>query len=166
MLLFAGLVVFSPGAWAQEEEPEAAAEEAVDGAMAEHPDGLQYAAAQLAEGDVKAAMPLVEKYVIPAGAALPFLLSPASSASSWRVVGTPIKQRVDETLGRFAGKLVFKNMHDLRLVGRVGAFRYQCSEFAAVLAAAGFAIGMAFQGTLGSFASGILLLVFPSLQGG
>ena len=40
------------------------------------------------------------------------------------------------------------------------------TSFAAILAAAGFAIGMAFQGTLGNFASGIMLLVFRPFKVG
>jgi len=34
------------------------------------------------------------------------------------------------------------------------------SAFAAILAAAGFAVGMALQGTLGNFAAGVMLLMF------
>ncbi len=40
------------------------------------------------------------------------------------------------------------------------------SGFVAILAAAGFAVGMALQGSLGNFASGMLILVFKPYQAG
>ena len=45
-------------------------------------------------------------------------------------------------------------------------FGIQTASFAAVLAAAGFAVGMAFQGTLGNFSAGIMLLAFRPFKVG
>ena len=45
-------------------------------------------------------------------------------------------------------------------------FGIQTASFAAVLAAAGFAIGLAFQGTLGNFSAGVMLLVFRPFKVG
>ncbi len=46
------------------------------------------------------------------------------------------------------------------LLGALSLLGISVASFAAVVAAAGFAIGLAFQGTLSNFAAGVLLLVF------
>ena len=45
-------------------------------------------------------------------------------------------------------------------IGVLGYFNVDVTAFAAILAAMSFAVGMALQGTLGNFASGIMLLLF------
>ena len=83
-----------------------------------------------------------------------------------RVITGPVCKRVDETLGRFAGKFVFYSVMTCVVIGVASTVGINVTSFAAVLAAAGFAIGMAFQGTLGNFAAGILLLVFRPFKVG
>ncbi len=77
-----------------------------------------------------------------------------------RVSSAPICKRVDETLGKFVGKLVFNVVMVGTLMAVLSYFGVNVTSFAAILGAAGFAIGLAFQGTLSNFAAGILLLVF------
>jgi small conductance mechanosensitive channel len=48
----------------------------------------------------------------------------------------------------------------------LGIFGVETTSFAAVLAGAGLAIGMAFSGTLGSFAAGVMLLAFRPFKVG
>lgn len=83
-----------------------------------------------------------------------------------RVVSQPVCRRVDETLGKFIGKMVFY----LIMAGVVGAVLSKLGAplggLAAMLAAAGFAIGLAFQGTLSNFAAGVLMLVFRPFKVG
>lgn len=83
-----------------------------------------------------------------------------------RVVSQPVCRRVDETLGKFIGKMVFY----LIMSGVVGAVLSKLGAplggLAAMLAAAGFAIGLAFQGTLSNFAAGVLMLVFRPFKVG
>lgn len=83
-----------------------------------------------------------------------------------RVVSQPVRKRVDETLGKFVGKMVFY----LVLFGVSGAVLSSLGAplggLAALLAAAGFAIGLAFQGTLSNFAAGVLMLVFRPFKVG
>ncbi|MEM9827197.1 MAG: mechanosensitive ion channel domain-containing protein, partial [Planctomycetota bacterium] len=83
-----------------------------------------------------------------------------------RIVSGPICKKVDETLGRFAGKAIFYSV----MAGVVGAVLSKMGAplggLAAMLAAAGFAIGLAFQGTLSNFASGVLMLVFRPFKVG
>lgn len=70
------------------------------------------------------------------------------------------KAKVDETLARF-----FSNMgkYAIMLLGGLailGMFGVDTTSFAAVIAALGFAVGMAMSGLLGNFAAGIMLLIF------
>jgi small conductance mechanosensitive channel len=55
---------------------------------------------------------------------------------------------VDATLTRFFAKLTRYLILIGAVLGCLGVFGIQTASFAAVLAAAGFAVGMAFQGTL------------------
>ncbi|WP_146457150.1 mechanosensitive ion channel family protein [Rubripirellula tenax] len=82
------------------------------------------------------------------------------------VISRPVCRRVDETLGRFIGKIVFYCI----MLGVTGAVLSKLGAplggLAAMLAAAGFAVGLAFQGTLSNFASGVLMLVFRPFKVG
>ena len=70
------------------------------------------------------------------------------------------KRDFDATLTRFFAKLARYLILIGAVLGCLGVFGIQTASFAAVLAAAGFAVGMAFQGTLGNIAAGIMLLAF------
>jgi small conductance mechanosensitive channel len=63
----------------------------------------------------------------------------------------------DATLTRFFAKLGRYLILIGAVLGCLGVFGIQTASFTAVLAAAGFAIGMAFQGTLGNFSAGVML---------
>ena len=83
-----------------------------------------------------------------------------------RVTSTPICKRVDETLGKFIGKLIFNIIIVSAFLVVLSKYGVNVTTFTAVLGAAGFAVGLAFQGTLSNFASGILLLVFRPFKVG
>jgi small conductance mechanosensitive channel len=76
------------------------------------------------------------------------------------------KKNFDATLTRFFAKFTRYLILLGAVLGCLGVFGIQTASFAAVLAAAGFAVGMAFQGTLGNFAAGIMLLVFRPFKVG
>ncbi len=76
------------------------------------------------------------------------------------------RAKVDRTLALFFGKLVRWLVVVLGLLVVLGMFGIETASFAVVLGAAGFAIGMALQGTLGNFASGVMLLVFRPFRVG
>lgn len=77
-----------------------------------------------------------------------------------RSIGGMVSKKVDVTLGKFLAKAI-RNLIMLVVamvaLERVGV---NVTGLAAVLAAAGFAVGMALQGTLQNFAAGIMLLLF------
>ncbi len=83
-----------------------------------------------------------------------------------KLISSPINSRVDQTLGRFVEKLVYRGMIACGLLFVLNYFGVRSTSFAAVIAASGFAIGLAFQGTLSNFASGILLMVFRPFKVG
>jgi small conductance mechanosensitive channel len=121
----------------------------------------------LSNGDLSALVTIGDRFLLPVLSAL-LILIVAYFLSSFisRLASQPITRRVDETLGRFIGKLVFYSIMTFTLLGILGMFGISVASFAAVIAAAGFAIGLAFQGTLSNFAAGILLLVFRPFKVG
>ncbi|MEZ4287274.1 MAG: mechanosensitive ion channel family protein [Polyangiales bacterium] len=78
-----------------------------------------------------------------------------------RTVGRALDNRkFDPTLSKFFSNASWYLILIAAVLSVLGIFGIQTTSFAAMLAAAGFAVGMAFQGTLGNFAAGIMLLVF------
>ncbi|GAB5496616.1 MAG: mechanosensitive ion channel [Phycisphaerales bacterium] len=70
------------------------------------------------------------------------------------------KANVDETLARFFGNMGKYAIMVLGGLAVLSTFGIDTTSFAAVIAAAGFAVGMAMSGLLGNFAAGIMLLIF------
>ena len=71
-----------------------------------------------------------------------------------------VRAKVDATLIGFCGHLLFMLMMTLVVVSAIAKLGVQTASFTAVLAAAGFAIGFALQGSLGNFAAGVMLIIF------
>ena len=70
------------------------------------------------------------------------------------------KGSVDITLTRFVAILASMAVKVLVVISALGIFGVPTASFAAILGGAGLAVGLALQGTLGSFAAGVMLLVF------
>jgi small conductance mechanosensitive channel len=77
-----------------------------------------------------------------------------------------IKSRIEATLAKFFGKLVKTAIIVIAVVMCLGKFGVSTASLAAVIAAAGFAVGLAFQGSLSNFSSGVMLLVFRPFKVG
>ncbi|MEM7474327.1 MAG: CvpA family protein [Planctomycetota bacterium] len=111
--------------------------------------------------------PDLVQYVAPAISALLIIIVGYFVAKTLsRLIGKPVTNRVDETLGKFVSKIVFYVMMTCVLLAVLGMFGVNVTSFAAILGAAGFAVGLAFQGTLANFAAGVLLLVFRPFKVG
>lgn len=70
----------------------------------------------------------------------------------------------DESLKKFLLNLInwiFKIVLIIVVLGTVGV---ETTSFAALIAAAGLAIGMALQGSLGNFAGGVLIMIFRPIK--
>lgn len=70
------------------------------------------------------------------------------------------KRGVDATIRPFLASLVNVAIKVMVLLAVAGMFGVETTSFVAIFAALTFAIGMALQGSLGHFASGVLLLTF------
>jgi small conductance mechanosensitive channel len=70
------------------------------------------------------------------------------------------KRGVDETVRPFLASLVNVAIKVMVLIAVAGMFGIETTSFVAIFGALAFAIGMALQGSLGHFASGVLLLTF------
>ncbi len=113
-------------------------------------------------------MDWLEEYAPMVGGAALFLIV-AWIVSGWLssiVRKSMEKARIDTTLSRFAGKLTSWGVRIVALVSALEIFGVASTSFAAILGGAGLAIGLAFQGTLGSFAAGVMLLVFRPFKVG
>jgi small conductance mechanosensitive channel len=82
------------------------------------------------------------------------------------IVRATKKARVDETLGRFLGNLAYIIMLSAVCITALGQLGVNTTSLTAGLAAAGFAIGMALQGSLGNVASGVLLVFLKPFRVG
>ncbi len=76
------------------------------------------------------------------------------------------KQKVDPTVLRYVGSVVTVTLNVLLVVGILGYFGIQTTTFAALIAAAGVAIGMAWSGLLANFAAGAFIVVLRPLKVG
>ncbi|MEO1526699.1 MAG: mechanosensitive ion channel domain-containing protein [Planctomycetota bacterium] len=83
-----------------------------------------------------------------------------------RIVSRPIQDRIDETLGRFIGTMIFYSIMAGLVASVAGTLGAQLGGLTAIVAAAGFAVGLAFQGTLSNFAAGVLMIVFRPFKVG
>lgn len=73
---------------------------------------------------------------------------------------TCTKAKLDLTLSKFFGKMAKWTVLIAAVIACLGAFGVETTSFAALIGAAGLAVGLAFQGTLSNFASGVMLLTF------
>ncbi len=76
------------------------------------------------------------------------------------------KANVDPTITSFAGQFAYIIVMAVAVLASLAKFGVQTTSFVAVLAAAGFAVGFALQGSLSHFAAGVLLLIFRPLKVG
>lgn len=76
------------------------------------------------------------------------------------------KKKVDETLISFIESIVYIMLMMLVVLSSLSALGVETTSFAAILAAAGLAIGLALQGTLGNVGSGVLLISFRPFKVG
>jgi small conductance mechanosensitive channel len=70
------------------------------------------------------------------------------------------KSSMDNTLIPFLSGIVYYILMAVLLTAVLGLFGIETTSLIAVLGAAGFAIGLAMQGTLSNFSAGVMLLIF------
>ena len=77
-----------------------------------------------------------------------------------------VRSGVDETITPYLGSLVNVALKVMVLLAVAGMFGVETTSFVAIFGAMAFAIGMALQGSLGHFASGVMLLTFKPYKVG
>lgn len=75
-------------------------------------------------------------------------------------------RKFDETLSIFFGNVLRWLIIVAAVLACLGVFGIETTSFAAIIGAAGLAVGLAFQGTLSNFAAGVMLLVFRPFKVG
>lgn len=76
------------------------------------------------------------------------------------------KREVDPALTGFLSSLIYGLLLVLVVITALGTVGVQTTSFAAIIAAAGLAIGLALQGSLSNFASGVLIILFRPFKVG
>ena len=76
------------------------------------------------------------------------------------------RNHVDPTLTKYMGSIVAVALNIALVLGILGYFGIQTTSFAAMLAGAGVAIGAAWSGLLGNFASGAFMLILRPFKVG
>ncbi len=133
-------------------------------------EGAEEAAASLTEQaqDPEFWINLFNMYGLPALKAL-ILLFIAFIIASWvrkMTYKVLTKAKLDETLSKFASSMSRWGVLILAFIAILSIFGIETASFAVVLGSAGLAIGLAFQGSLGNLASGVMLLIFRPFKVG
>lgn len=76
------------------------------------------------------------------------------------------KRNIDPTVGGFVGNIAHAAIMAFVVVTALGQLGVDTKSFAAIIAAAGLAIGLALQGGLSNFAAGFLIVVFRPFKAG
>ncbi len=77
-----------------------------------------------------------------------------------KAVNKVLAGRVDESLLRFLGSVIHGLLLAFVVIAALEQLGVQTTAAVAILGAAGLAIGFALQGSLGNFASGVMLIIF------
>jgi len=116
---------------------------------------------------------LIEKF---SGLAVEYGLKILAAFAIW-IIGSWIIKRInklveramnksdyEESLKRFIHNLITWSLRILLIVVILSKLGVETTSFAAILAAAGLAIGMALQGSLANFAGGVLIMIFKPFK--
>jgi len=88
-------------------------------------------------------------------------------AFSVRLIGRIMtRQKIDPTLIRYINNTVAAILNIVLVIAILGFFGVETTSFAALIAAAGVAIGMAWSGLLSNFAAGVFLIILQPFKVG
>ncbi|MGD9407635.1 MAG: mechanosensitive ion channel [Gammaproteobacteria bacterium] len=76
------------------------------------------------------------------------------------------KAGTDSTLTGFLRNIVYIGLLTFVILAAIAQLGVQTTSFIAVLGAAGFAVGLALQGSLANFAAGVLIIIFRPFKSG
>ncbi|MCA9199285.1 MAG: mechanosensitive ion channel [Planctomycetales bacterium] len=108
---------------------------------------------------------LVVKNVLPAVAI--FFVGQWVAKYATRLLAQALRRaKLDETLSKFLCRLGYAAMMVGVSITALKSLGVDTTTFAAVVAASGLAIGLAFQGTLSNFAAGVMIIIFRPFKVG
>ena len=122
--------------------------------------------------DVSGTMQVITAYAVGigfkiVGAIVFWLLGRWLIALAVRLVSSALeRQKVDPTLLRYLGTIISVTLNIILVVAILGYFGVETTSFAAIVAAAGIAIGMAWSGLLSNFAAGAFIMVLRPFKVG
>ncbi|RZM81154.1 mechanosensitive ion channel family protein [Pseudoalteromonas rubra] len=76
------------------------------------------------------------------------------------------KRKVDKAVGAFVGNIAYSIVFAATLLMALSQVGIETTSFVAILGAAGLAIGLALQGSLSNFASGVLIIILRPFKSG
>jgi small conductance mechanosensitive channel len=77
-----------------------------------------------------------------------------------------LRSNVDENLATFLKNLAYFLILAFVIIAAIDKLGVQTTSFAAIIGAAGLAIGFALQGSLSNFAAGVMILIFKPFKAG
>ncbi len=83
-----------------------------------------------------------------------------------KITDKSLQKKFDPTLTKFIHSLASVGLKAILLISVASMIGIETTSFIAVLGAAGLAIGLALQGNLANFASGVLILIFKPFKVG
>jgi len=111
---------------------------------------------------------LIENYALPfIWAVIIYIVGRIAAQIISRVVAKMMtKAKVEETLVKFCTSLTYIAIMAFVILAALEKLGVKTTSFVAILAAAGLAIGLSLQGTLGNFAAGVMLVLFRPFKVG
>jgi small conductance mechanosensitive channel len=101
------------------------------------------------------------------GAILILIIGRIAAGIFRRLIGKMlVRMKADPSIVSFVKSFVYVLILVFAVVAALSKFGVETTSFVAILGAAGFAVGFAMQGSLSSFAAGILILVFKPYRVG
>jgi small conductance mechanosensitive channel len=76
------------------------------------------------------------------------------------------KKKVDKAVGSFVASIVYAIVFAATILMALSQLGIETTSFIAILGAAGLAVGLALQGSLSNFASGVLIILLRSFKSG
>lgn len=142
------------------EEAAAAGQDAISALIRGDADAASAAAQRFVDG----AIPLAKNIALGIVIILVALFVAARVRSV--VMKASRKARVDETLSGFFAQVARWAIIVIGLISAIGYMGVPTASFAAVIGGTSLAIGLAFQGSLGNLAAGVMLLIFRPFKVG
>lgn len=113
-------------------------------------------------------LPLITRYGLQVlGAIIILVIGKFAASLSARIVRKGMtKAKADPALTGFLSSGVSIAVMAFAIIAALAKFGIETTSFIAVLGAAGFAVGLALQGSLGNFAAGVMILIFRPIRVG